>query len=104
MNEKEVGEEPFNPYPSIPFTLKEAEEWCRPWKQSLIVRLLGKRIGLKTTQNRLEKDWSKNGPIKIIDLSDDYFLLHFQNEEDYKFALFEGPWKIQDHYLIVQRW
>lgn len=35
---------------------------------------------------------------------DGYFLVHFSTEEDYNHALFEGPWMIVDHYLIVQRW
>lgn len=65
---------------------------------------MGKKISLKTLQNHLEKKWSKIGPIKVIDLSDDYFVVHFQQEDDYKFALFEGPWMIHDHYLIVERW
>ena len=28
----------------------------------------------------------------------------FSNKKDYNFALFEGPWMVADHYLIVQRW
>ncbi|KAK7251650.1 hypothetical protein RIF29_35026 [Crotalaria pallida] len=31
-------------------------------------------------------------------------MVWFTVEEDYKHALFEGPWKVADHYLIVQRW
>lgn len=104
--EKQEGnpEENINPCPSINISVEEAEEWCRPWRQALIVRLLGKRISLKTLQTRLEKDWSRKGPIKVIDLSDEYFLVHFHQEDDYKFALFEGSCLIQDHYLILQRW
>lgn len=33
-----------------------------------------------------------------------YFLVHFSAEEDYNHALYEGPWMVADHYLIVQRW
>lgn len=102
MNQGEDIE--FNPYPTVNISLVEAEEWCRPWKQALIMNLMGKKIGLKTLQTRLEKNWSRKGPIKVIGLSDDYLLVHFQQEDDYKFALFEGPWMIYDHYFIVQRW
>lgn len=28
----------------------------------------------------------------------------FSNKEDHSFALFEDPWMVADHYLIVQRW
>lgn len=39
-----------------------------------------------------------------MDMADGYFLVYFSTEEDYSFALFEGPWMIADHYVIVQRW
>lgn len=98
------GGAPFNSCPSIDISLEEAEEWCRPWRQALIVNLHRKKIRFKVLQNRLVKDWSRKCLIKFIDISDEHFLVHFQAEEDYKFSLFEGPWMIQDHYLIVQRW
>lgn len=41
QNEKDsndlVEESPFNPCPTINISLEVAEEWCRPWKQALIV-------------------------------------------------------------------
>lgn len=33
-----------------------------------------------------------------------YFFVHFISEEDYAYALYEGPWMISDYYLIVPRW
>lgn len=40
----------------------------------------------------------------ITDMTDDFYLVKLSDIEDYRQALFEGPWKIADHYLIVQRW
>lgn len=37
-------------------------------------------------------------------MSNEFFMVRFSDEEDYKFALFEGPWHMFDHYLLVQRW
>lgn len=34
---------PFNPKPNIEVVVEEYEEWCRPWKNTLIVHLLGKK-------------------------------------------------------------
>lgn len=28
----------------------------------------------------------------------------FKKEDDYKHALFDGPWKVADHYILVQQW
>jgi len=49
---------------------------------------------------------AKNGVIQIIDndVHDGYYQINFSNEEDYKHALFEGPWIVADHVLVVQRW
>lgn len=37
-------------------------------------------------------------------MNKDFFIVKFDNIDDYKFALFEGRWLIFDHYLLVQRW
>ena len=42
--------------------------------------------------------------MKILDLTNEFFLVRFVDEGDYKHALFEGPWLVADHYLLVQRW
>ncbi|XP_020211772.1 uncharacterized protein LOC109796515 [Cajanus cajan] len=40
----------------------------------------------------------------MIDMPNDYFLVQFTPEEDYRHALYEGPWMIADHCILVQRW
>ena len=42
--------------------------------------------------------------IKIINISDDYYMVTFTYESNYKFAFQKGPWVITNHYLLVQRW
>ncbi|XP_057747489.1 uncharacterized protein LOC130966685 [Arachis stenosperma] len=39
-----------------------------------------------------------------MDLEGGFFLVRFSNQDDYVHALFEGPWMIADHYLLIQRW
>ena len=95
---------PFNPKPNVEVTLEEYDEWCRPQKFSLIVKLLGKRLGFHAMATWIRKVWAKKGDVKILDLTDEFFLVRFANEGDYKHALFEGPWLVADHYLLVQRW
>ncbi|XP_015962326.1 uncharacterized protein LOC107486291 [Arachis duranensis] len=95
---------PFNPKPEVEVSLAEYDEWCRPWKLSLIVKVLGKNIGFRSMDSWVHRFWSKNGNVKVIDLTGEFFLVHFDNEGDYKHALFEGPWQVAGHYLLVQRW
>ena len=39
-----------------------------------------------------------------MDLEEDFFLVCFAEMEDYNYALFNGPWLVANHYLLVQRW
>lgn len=65
---------------------------------------MGKNVSFKAIENNLQRKWTKKGSTKIVDIPDGYYLVHFSSEEDYSFALYEGPWMIADYYLIVQRW
>ncbi|KAJ1421655.1 hypothetical protein SESBI_13607 [Sesbania bispinosa] len=103
-SDKESDEDPFDHCPEIKVSPKEFEKWCKPWQDSLVVRLLGKKISFQTMSTRLQNYWARDGSVNVIHMPNDYFLVQFSNEEDYKFALFEGPWMIMDHYLIVHRW
>ncbi|KAI9119067.1 hypothetical protein K1719_009742 [Acacia pycnantha] len=48
--------------------------------------------------------WRPKDPLKIIPLSNGYYIVSFSNKEHRDYAFQEGPWMIEDHYLIVQRW
>lgn len=54
--------------------------------------------------NKLQYIWAKKGTIHVMDLSNDFFMVRYEDEGDYKHALFDGPWLVLDHYLLVQRW
>ncbi|KAK2384819.1 zinc ion binding / nucleic acid binding protein [Trifolium repens] len=90
--------------PLFQLSKKEEARIQKPWRQGLIVKLFGRRIGYKALENRLKQMWVRKGVITIIDLGKDYFLIYFSNEEDYIRALEDGPWLIYDHYLIVREW
>ncbi|KAI9088987.1 hypothetical protein K1719_029266 [Acacia pycnantha] len=48
--------------------------------------------------------WRPKDPLKLIPLSNGYYIVSFSNKEDRDYAFQEDPWMIEDHYLIVQRW
>ncbi|MED6197400.1 hypothetical protein PIB30_056101 [Stylosanthes scabra] len=66
----------FNPCTTIPVSKEEFEEWCKPWRHDLMVKVLGKRVTLGFMEQCLQRDWQKR----------------------------TGPWMVAGHYLIVQRW
>lgn len=90
--------------PNFVFSEKEEKHIQRPWKRGDIVKLLGKRIGYKALDNRLNQMWVRKGIISIIDLSNDYYLVAFSHEDDKRAAMMSGPWFIYDHYLSVKDW
>ncbi|KAJ1391938.1 hypothetical protein SESBI_36197 [Sesbania bispinosa] len=89
--------------PIVKVTKEERKLACQPWKNSVIVKLLGKRIGLKFLTVRLLKLWNPMGEMEVIDLENDYFLIKFSNFNDTKHVFQGGPWMIMGHYLVVQK-
>lgn len=90
--------------PIIPISDEEVDLWSKPWKNMLIVKVMGKRVNFKFLEQQIQIPWQLKGSIKIMDMADDFHLGRLSSPEDYRFSLFEGPWKVMDHYLIVQRW
>ncbi|XP_058741845.1 uncharacterized protein LOC131614249 [Vicia villosa] len=66
--------------------------------------MLGKRVGFKALENRLNQLWAKHGSLSIVDLDNDFFTVSFANNDDHCRALLEGPWMIYDHYHSVREW
>ncbi|CAN1815404.1 Putative ribonuclease H protein At1g65750 [Linum perenne] len=80
------------------------EKLCRPWSNSVIVRLVGKSVGYSFMCNRLKSMWKPRGSMQVIDVDMNCYLVRFGEEKDYFNALTGGPWMIFDHYLVVQQW
>ncbi|MCI22775.1 hypothetical protein A2U01_0043951, partial [Trifolium medium] len=72
----QVLEQQVGGYECPQFKLSKREEARihKPWKQGLIVKLFGRRIGYKALENRLKQMWVRKGVISIIDLGKEYFL------------------------------
>lgn len=91
-------------FPEIKVSDKELAEWSKEWAKTLVVNVLGKKVNYRMIENKAKRDWARLGGVKVIDMPRGFFAVHFEQDEDYKHALFEGPWMIADHYLLVQRW
>ncbi|CAN1798133.1 hypothetical protein LINPERHAP1_LOCUS21567 [Linum perenne] len=80
------------------------EKLCKPWANSVVIRLLGKNVGYAYLCHRLHAIWKPVGNLHIVDLDNKCFLIKFSNDQDYFKALTGGPWMILEHYLVVQQW
>ncbi|CAN1170260.1 hypothetical protein LINPERHAP2_LOCUS28894 [Linum perenne] len=90
--------------PKIPFSDEEIKSFYRPWSKALVVKVLEKSFSYLAMKRRLEFLWAKSGPIQVADLSNNFFMVRFDNKEDYSLAAFKGPWKIYDYYITVSQW
>lgn len=90
--------------PNIKLTKIEKSRYCKPWKNSLIIKLIGRSIGYAYLSRRVKELWKPKSPIDLIALDNDFFLARFNSREDFDFALEGGPWIIADHYLSVRQW
>lgn len=77
--------------PIINVSDKELMDWSEPWKLTLVVDIMGKKVNFRVLENKLNRDWAREGSIKIIDLPKGFYAVMFSAETDYSRALFEGP-------------
>ena len=71
---------------------------------SLIIKLLGSSVPKQMLFDRVKRMWKPQQPMKIMPLSNDYYIVVFTDRQDRDYAFQEGPWMIDDHYLLVQKW
>ena len=84
---------------------KETKKRIRgPWSKAIIVKLVGKIVGLSSMQSKLAQLWRLEGRMDFIDLSYGFFLVRFYSKEDIERVIKRGPWFIGDHFLSLRPW
>ncbi|XP_019171049.1 PREDICTED: uncharacterized protein LOC109166607 [Ipomoea nil] len=91
-------------YPVILVSKEEKERLRRPWRRSLIIKLLGRTVGYNFLLQRLQRMWRTDASFDLISLDQDYFLVRFENLKDYESVKFGGPYMVFGHYLVSQEW
>ncbi|KAK8482394.1 hypothetical protein V6N11_033154 [Hibiscus sabdariffa] len=67
--------------------------------QTIVIKVLGRRIGYSTLRNKLYEIWKLSKAFKLMDIENDYFLVTFRSCLDYLHILADGPWLVFGHYL-----
>ncbi|KAI9125353.1 hypothetical protein K1719_003969 [Acacia pycnantha] len=90
--------------PNFEFEEQERERLMKPFKRTLVVKLLGRQLSYGFMQKKLKQLWERKGSIEVFDCENHFYLVNFQHMDDYMEALIGGPWVIADAYLNVARW
>lgn len=86
------------------FEDKVIDTISRPWREELVIKLLGKHLSYKAMREKLRALWHLKGGYKVMDVGFDYFMVKFDNQEDRKKVVCGGPRMMHDHYLAVKEW
>lgn len=88
----------------IRITREEKIRMRRLWRQTLIIKEMGRTIGYTYTYllRRIKALWHPNSHIELIAILGLYVLVKFSSLDDYNYAKYEGTWMVLDHYLIVK--
>lgn len=74
---------------------------CEPWRDALVIKLLGKFVGYKVLRERLQRLWKPSGGFDILDVDNGYYMVKFDLQADKDMVMSGGPWMLFDHYLCV---
>ncbi|CAH9127233.1 unnamed protein product [Cuscuta epithymum] len=92
-----------NDIPRVIISKERKKEIRQQWRKALIIKTMGK-IPFPVLQSRLLRMWNPHGRLEFIDLGYGYYSIKMDLQRDYFHILMEGPWKIFDQYIIVNRW
>lgn len=77
--------------PVICLTKEEKKTLRQKWRQSLIIKLWGRKVGYNFLQKIVQSMWKPRAFSDLVPLENDYFLVHFYSKENYEFARDQGP-------------
>ncbi|WMV38169.1 hypothetical protein MTR67_031554 [Solanum verrucosum] len=89
---------------TIKLSKEDKERLYAPWRCSLIIKLMGRRIVHHYLKSKIQDISKPMENFPLIDLGSDYYIVKFSKEENMMTALQKGPWFINDHYLSVRWW
>ncbi|XP_020705942.1 uncharacterized protein LOC110116623 [Dendrobium catenatum] len=88
----------------INFPSEDITEAVNEWDLALVGYSLGKRPYYEALLNSVKKLWNLKGSLKLISLSEGFFLFKFSNAEDYDLVWSRGAWFIFGKPFIFQKW
>ncbi|KAK9011774.1 hypothetical protein V6N11_039856 [Hibiscus sabdariffa] len=88
--EGDVARSTVNGVISIQFSERVQSLAVKNLEMTVVVKLLGRRIGYHTLRNRLYDLWKPSQTFRLMDIENDYFLVTFRSRPDYDPAVSGG--------------
>ncbi|KAL0927111.1 hypothetical protein M5K25_001268 [Dendrobium thyrsiflorum] len=88
----------------IPFQQDDIAEANDEWSLALVGYSLGRRPFYEALLKAIRKTWILKGTLKLISLSEGFFLFKFFTQEDYEMVWSRGAWFILGKPFIFQKW
>ncbi|KAK8569003.1 hypothetical protein V6N12_007536 [Hibiscus sabdariffa] len=76
----------------------------KSFDQTVVVKLLRRRIGYNTLRSKLYNLWKSAQAFRLMDIKNDYFLVTFRSRTNYLNVIAGGPWIIFGSYLTIEPW
>ncbi|XP_020696497.2 uncharacterized protein LOC110109654 [Dendrobium catenatum] len=86
------------------FTSAKFNAGSTEWALSLVGYSIGRRPYYEALLSTIKKTWSLKGTLSLLTLDEGFFLLKFNNREDYDMAWTGGPWFFFGKPFILQKW
>lgn len=91
-------------FPMLHVDKQYIDELSVPWKDALVVKLLGRVLGFDSMKSNLGNAWNLAGKFDMKEIGNDFFMVKF-NCEYGKTNVIDGvPWRICNRYLMVRQW
>ncbi|PNY14345.1 hypothetical protein L195_g011025 [Trifolium pratense] len=90
-------------FPMLHVDTKVIDELSVPWKDVLVVKIIGKELTFDIMKNQLENVWNLAGKFDLMDIENGFYMVKFDREEGKTKVINGVPWKLLDHYLTVCR-
>ncbi|KAI0524447.1 hypothetical protein KFK09_003817 [Dendrobium nobile] len=86
------------------FTAAQFNAGSPKWALSLVGYSIGRCPYYEALLITIKKTWSLKGSLTLLTLDEGFFLLKFNNREDYDMAWSGGPWFFLGKPFILQKW
>ncbi|XP_019418580.1 PREDICTED: uncharacterized protein LOC109329367 [Lupinus angustifolius] len=90
--------------PHISLDKEVFEELCSPWRDVLVITLVGKSLSYNVFKDRLQRIWKLQEGFDMVDVDHGFYYVKFDLKANRDTIIGGGPWMLFDHYVAIACW